>query len=322
MKILIAEDDGISCRLLDRTLTQWGYDPLVVCDGYEAWKVLRRRDAPRLAILDWMMPRLDGVQVCRLVRRYCHDAYIYILLLTARAHQEDLVEGMQAGADDYLNKPFDRTELQVRLQAGRRIPDLQEELSQACKTLKELATHDSLTGLWNRRAILEQIEQELARREREQSPLGILIADIDHFKQINDTYGHLVGDAVLRNVARRLHDTVRPYDSVGRYGGEEFLIVLPSSGSQSAACQAERLRAAVDCQPVAIPGGVVRVAISIGVTATIGARGIGSDAPIQIADSALYRAKELGRNRVELLSFPEEVACQPTIGESPVSVSS
>src|SRR4051812_29637418 len=183
-------------------LTWWGYQPLLVRDGREAWEILQREDAPRLALLDWMMPGMDGPELCRRVRAAGREPYIYILLLTARSESQDLIEGMDAGADDYLTKPFNAHELRVRIRAGRRILDLQD-------ALREQATHDGLTGLLNRNSILEKLDEEVARSARTEEPLSVLMADLDKFKSINDTYGHLAGDAVLREAARRLKAAAR-----------------------------------------------------------------------------------------------------------------
>ena len=206
-RVLAAEDNPIFQSMLRNLLTRWGYDAVIARDGNEALRILQSEDAPRLAILDWMMPGADGVEVCRQVRAANREPYIYILLLTARADSQDLVDGMDAGADDYLTKPFNAHELRVRLRAGCRILDLQEELLHAREALREQATHDGLTRLFNRTAIMEVLRNEIARAERERQPLALLMVDIDRFKNINDTYGHLDGDAVLREAARRMKAT-------------------------------------------------------------------------------------------------------------------
>jgi two-component system cell cycle response regulator len=228
MRILIADDSVVSRHLLDATLRKWGYDVVVACDGTEAWNQLQREDAPKLAILDWVMPGLTGPEVCSKVREHAKGSeYTYILLLTSKSLKEDLIEGMEAGADDYVTKPFDQHELKVRLRAGTRIIDLEDELVRAREELREQATKDSLTRLWNRSSILDILDRVLVRGEREQRPLGVVLADLDHFKSVNDTYGHFAGDAVLREFTRRVSGSMRSYDSMGRYGGEEFLIILP-----------------------------------------------------------------------------------------------
>src|SRR5277367_4315826 len=248
MRILIADDSIVSRHLLDATLRKWGYEVVVACDGLEAWNHLQGEEAPKLAILDWVMPGLTGPEVCRRVREHAQDkeSYTYILLLTSKGLREDLIEGMEAGADDYLTKPFDQHELKVRLRAGTRIIDLQRELVAAREALREQATKDFLTRIWNRSSVLEILQRELMRGARERRPVSVLLADIDRFKLINDTFGHFAGDAVLKEFARRMQASMRTYDAIGRYGGEEFLIILPGCDQLCTSGQAERLRLALD----------------------------------------------------------------------------
>lgn len=301
MRILIAEDDPISRRLLEVTLTKWGYDVVSCPDGNVAWETLQQPGAPSLAILDWMMPGLDGLQVCREVRRQIAEPYMYLLLLTARTQKTDIIAGLEAGADDYLAKPFDSNELRMRLRAGRRILDLQDELIFVREELRDQATHDSLTRLWNRAAICEILEQELERAQRQSSQVSILLADIDFFKRINDTYGHLAGDAVLREAANCMQSAVRPYDGIGRYGGEEFLMVLPDCDMDGAAALAERLRACIEDSALVLAEGVISLTFSLGVATNDLAQNASS--LVAAADAALYRAKDNGRNRVELATI-------------------
>ena len=300
MKVLIAEDDTVSRRLLEAMLTRWGYEVAVTRDGAEAWEALQEPDAPVLAILDWMMPGMDGVEVCRKVRQRGREPYIYLLLLTTKGRKENIVEGLDAGADDYLTKPFDPHELQVRLRTGKRIVTLQAELIEAREALRIQATHDPLTGVWNRGAIIEMFGSELARSRREDLLVAVAIADLDHFKRINDTYGHMVGDTALCEAVSRMRTLLRPYDAIGRYGGEEFLIVLPGCTSQDAFRLAERLRIGVGQEPVKIPGGAIDVTGSLGVAASDMIAIPDATALIRAADTALYRAKRGGRNRTEL----------------------
>ena len=302
MKVLVAEDNPVFQSMLRALLNKWGYDVVAAGDGLEAWRILESAAAPRLAILDWMMPGMDGVELCRRVRAAGREPYIYILLLTARTESEDLVQGMEAGADDYLTKPFNAHELRVRLRAGRRILDLQEELMVASEALRDQATHDGLTGLLNRTTILDALRTELARAARERRPVAVLMADLDHFKLVNDTHGHLAGDAVLREAARRMKSSVRPYDSIGRYGGEEFLFVLPGCDVPAAQAQAERFRQALACEPIPIGGQSIRVTCSIGVAGSAGLSVSSSDTLVRDADLALYQAKDRGRNQVAQIS--------------------
>jgi len=297
MRVLIAEDDPMSRRLLAAILAKWGYDVVPCADGAEAWTALQFDDAPRIALLDWMMPGLDGPQVCREVRRLARDAYTYIVLLTAKSGKEDLIEGMDAGADDYVGKPFDPHELQVRLRAGQRVVELHEQLLATREELRTQATHDGLTGLWNRGAILEILDKELARACRTSAPLAILMADLDHFKHINDTHGHAAGDTVLREVARRLTASLRPYDSVGRVGGEEFLLILPGCDAATAASVAERVRSGIAAAPIAIAEEATQLTVSVGVACRAQDGSEDGEALVRASDVALYEAKRAGRNR-------------------------
>jgi diguanylate cyclase (GGDEF)-like protein len=299
MRILIAEDEPVSRRMLEAALRKQGYEVAVTCDGEAAWHELQGPDAPKLAILDWGMPRMDGVQVCREVRKRIEKNYTYILLLTARSAKQDIIEGLEAGADDYLVKPFDATELKARLNVGRRILNLQNQFFQACEELRIQATHDALTGLLNRGAIFELLENELARAARERQPLGLAIGDLDHFKRINDGHGHAAGDAVLSATARRLQSVLRPYDSIGRYGGEEFLVVAPGCDGPAMRALGERLRQVLAAEPFSFEAASIPISMSLGVTAYAGGSRADAAALLHIADMALYRAKHGGRNRVE-----------------------
>lgn len=299
-RILIAEDDPVSRRVLQTFLAKWGYEVVVAEDGSQALGILERQDFPRLAVLDWMMPGLEGPQVCERIRKQPNRPYVYILLLTARSQKEDIFKGLESGADDYLTKPFDAQELRARLHVGQRILSLQNHLIEAREELLFQATHDALTGLANRGVIFEALERELARKSREGGTFGIVLADLDHFKYVNDQHGHLVGDAVLQEMARRMRAAVRPYDVVGRYGGEEFLIVVPSSNALGTMSMAERIRKSVEQRPVRTEAGEIQMTISLGVAVTNPAIPLNAQEILQIADDALYRAKDHGRNRCEL----------------------
>jgi len=300
MRILVAEDDPSFRRLLEEKLAMWGYDVVVAEDGGAALQILQSDDAPRLAILDWMMPEMDGIAVCRKVREMKPEPYTYILLLTSQQRDEDLVTGMEAGADDYITKPFKHNELRLRLRAGRRIIELQSELMAARDTFRVKAARDSLTGLLNHEEILGLLNQELVRAERDKQCVSVIMADLDHFKEVNDSYGHLAGDAVLRSAAGMMQTLARSYDYVGRYGGEEFLVILPGCCGECAVSFAERLRLRVGSSDIDTSEGMIPVTISIGVAASGGKKGWDADSIVKAADEALYRAKEQGRNRVEV----------------------
>jgi len=309
MRILIAEDDRADRRLLEARLEKWGYEAMTVGDGDEAAAILTGEDPPRLAIMDWVMPGRDGPDVCRKVRRLAREPYVYILLLTGKDGQDDIVEGMNAGADDYITKPWHPRELETRLRAGRRIVELQQTLMETRDAMQFEATHDTLTGLWNRGAALMTLDREVARADRESTPLSVIIMDLDRFKRINDTYGHPAGDAVLREVSRRLASCARPYDTVGRYGGEEFVIIVPGCDEEAGAEVARRLCRCVGSEPVQAEEGNLAITGSFGVAARArGAQGT-VDSLLKAADDAMYRAKAQGGNRVAVAT--SEAALQP-----------
>jgi diguanylate cyclase (GGDEF)-like protein len=299
MRVLIAEDEAVPRRLLQASLERWGYEVVVASNGSDAAQILLSPDAPKMALLDWLMPGVDGAELCQTIRRNKPEPYTYILLLTGRRTQDDVIRGLEAGADDYVRKPFDPAELKVRLRTGKRILYLQDRLISSREALRDQATRDGLTGLWNRAAIVDIVGDELARSAREGGSLGVLLADLDRFKGINDAYGHLAGDEVLKAVARAMRSSVRRYDAVGRYGGEEFLIVLPGCDGANAVSHAERLRAAVGRVAVKTPLATIHPSISLGVVVSDRHTSLDIGDLIQAADMALYRAKDGGRNRVE-----------------------
>jgi two-component system, cell cycle response regulator len=299
VKILVADDDPVSRRMIERMLQRSGYEVVTVKDGRQAADELSKQNGPRLALIDWMMPELDGPGVCREMRSRHDNSYVYILLLTSKQSSQDIVEGLEAGADDYLTKPWQAGELKARLDTGRRILLLEDKLIGAREEMRFKATHDALTSLWDRGAILSLLRSELSRSARNGEPVSLLLCDIDHFKQINDVHGHHTGDQVLQEVATRLLDAVRSDDAVGRYGGEEFLIVLHGCGRDNLNGRAEQVRKSICGRGVITERGPLAVSTSIGaITIDHGNKSLPMEQFLKQADAALYRAKDEGRDRV------------------------
>ncbi len=297
LRVLIAEDDPVSSRILDRYVRHWGFDPVQAVNGTEAWERLKDRET-RLALLDWEMPGADGPELCRRVRVRVRTNYTYIILLTARDKPGDIIAGLNAGADDYMTKPLQFQELKARLQTGRRIVELEDKLLDSQKRLYELATKDGLTGLWNRRTIIQFLGDELAHGQRSGTDTSVIMIDVDHFKSINDTSGHQAGDAVLATLSSRLAKQVRPYDRIGRYGGDEILIVLPDCAATDTERIAERLRRECLRKPARLKGVSLGFTISIGCASSTKMARPTVDRLIQAGDQAMYEAKRRGRDRV------------------------
>ncbi len=297
MRVLIAEDDITSRSILQAVMGKWGYEVVTVNDGEAALEVLQRPDAPPMALLDWMMPGLDGIEVCRRVRAMNAAEPPYLIILTARGEKSDIVAGLEAGADDYIAKPYNNEELRARLGVGTRVITLQKSLRTALQDAERLALTDALTGIANRRAILVRLESVMARVARENGSLWVSMLDIDHFKQVNDSFGHAAGDEVLRECVRRITSSIRPYDTVGRFGGEEFLLIVATVGTPPAMEVFERVRNAVAETEFIVDGTGLTITVSQGVARWTGAET--TDEIIRRADDALYQAKTNGRNRVE-----------------------
>ncbi len=294
--VLMAEDDPMFRRILQGWLESWGDRVHIAHDGTQAWEILDQERSPELLIIDWMMPGIDGLELCRRVRARQRATYQYILLITAKDARQDVIEGLEAGADDYLTKPFTKAEMRARLTVGRRILRLQDDLIHAREDLRFQATHDGLTGAWNRSAVIGLLRREMERAVRSQSHTSLLMLDLDHFKKINDTHGHHAGDSVLKEVVQRVSQVIRSYDSLGRYGGEEFVVVLPNCSHEQAVQSAERIRAAVCASPVRTGEMLIPITVSIGAAVT--SSGTSDTDLLAQADRALYRAKHAGRNRV------------------------
>ncbi len=297
MKILIVEDELIYRRMVKKSLLEAGYDIIEAEDGQAAWELFQKEPF-HLVVTDWMMPGLDGPELVQKIRASGQKNYTYIIMLTAMDDKDNVVLGLESGADEYLTKPFNSRELIARVASGMRILRLEEQLMQARQQMEELALHDGLTGLLNRRAIGEYAEAEFSMAARKARAMSVVMLDIDHFKNVNDQFGHKFGDEVLRQVAKILKEDLRNYDRVGRWGGEEFILILPDTQLVDAVTVAERVRMRTAAAQISLENGEsFSVQISLGAACTTGL--FPSLAKlIDAADQALYQAKNSGRNRV------------------------
>ncbi len=306
MRILIAEDQALLRRILEAGLRKAGYEAVSYADGQAAWEGFLE-DPTRMVITDWMMPRLDGVDLIRRIRDLDLDRHTYVILLTARDQKDDVVDGLASGADDYLTKPFDHRELEARVAIGQRMISLEDRVLAPQERLERLATYDGLTGLLNRQALLERAEGEVHRSVRNGSPMGVVMVDVDRFKSVNDEHGHVQGDEVLRQVANALSENVRPYDLVGRWGGEEFLLILPGTSLEETRQVAERVREGVACAEIETPSGTtLQIHISAGAASSQPQSHVDMDALLLDADQALLVAKRSGRNQVRVAGAADE----------------
>jgi len=296
MNVLIAEDDMTSRIILGSILKKWGFTPVLTCNGKEALDVMQSKDGPSLAVLDWQMPEMNGIEVCQKIREIDTPEPPYLILLTSKDEKKDIVRGLQAGANDFISKPYDNEELRARINVGQRMVKLQSELGDAYRALKHEAMHDPLTGIFNRRAIMDLLEKEIARAKREKTGLCIGLCDLDFFKKVNDTHGHQIGDEVLIGFTRFVTDKLRTNDHIGRIGGEEFLIVASGSENPQKNILFERICEHVRNNEIATEKGGISITASIGVTRYKGVENI--DGLVAAADTALYHAKKTGRNRV------------------------
>jgi two-component system cell cycle response regulator len=302
VKIMLVEDSPIERRKIGRYLKEWNLEFVVIENGADAWDVLQGPDMPSLVLLDWMLPGMDGIELCRRIRTLgASGTYIYTVMLTAKDKKHDLLTAMAAGADDYLPKPIDPSELRARIMVGKRIFELQQ-------TLKFAATHDFLTSLLNRAEILASLKRELSRNERKGTPTAIILGDLDHFKQVNDSLGHAAGDGVLKEVAQRMQSDLRAYDLAGRYGGEEFLLVLPNCDLATATRRADEIRGLISKHSIVTTFARVHVTISMGITVSDGTQRLTIEDLLLQADEALYRAKANGRNCVQAFSANARVS--------------
>jgi two-component system, cell cycle response regulator len=301
MKVLVAEHDPAVLGLMADNLSQWGYEVVICDDGSDAWRVLQENDPPTLALVDWDLPGMNGPHICQHARELIGKPYIYIILLTDERPKKAMLEGLEAGADEYMVKPLDVYELQLRMRTGNRIVSLQETLMSVLKLSEYEAAHDPLTGLWNRPAVADLLVKELGRSKRNQTPVGVIAAGLDQFQHLADHYGELTRDSVLREVVLRIHSTVRSYDLVGRIGDEDFLVVAPGCDRETSRLLAERLSSSVERFRAAIGEDVVPLTMSCGVICGDGTKDRQAEALIRAAEEALAVARTKGQGSVEIL---------------------
>ncbi|HEV2288767.1 MAG TPA: diguanylate cyclase [Candidatus Acidoferrales bacterium] len=303
MRILLAEDDRNSRMMLLELLDKWGCDVQIAENGAEAWNVLQSSGSPRLVLLDWMMPDLSGLDICRKLRARREERYVYAILLTGRTAQTDIAEGLRSGADDYLTKPCDPAELRARLGIGERILKMQDDLIQAREIVRFKSTHDLLTGAWSRDVLLDRLERELDRAQGEFHPLGVMLIAFDNFRQVNNAKGIYAGDEALQGAVRRILTSVRGFDTVGRLASEEFMILLPGCDTVATRDKAEEIRKTVCSAPVPTSAGPVNLTLSVGALSTWRNELPTAAAVLRSANAAAQCAKKNGRNRVELCSL-------------------
>lgn len=292
MKVIIAEDDPVTNLLITDKLNTWGFEAISVNNGEEVLELVKNNSDVQLYLFDWQMPKLDGISLCKKLKNDVNLKGCYIIILTSRKKTEHLVTALKAGADDFISKPFVPEELKVRLKVGQRLLENENKLFHQ-------AQRDPLTQIYNHITIIESIEKQWHRSNRDGTSLSVVMLDLDFFKKINDTYGHQAGDATLIKFCDTVKSTLRPYDLFGRYGGEEFTLCLPSTDSDQALVVAERIRTKVETTLVEFENDVIRMTVSIGVT--LNSENFGSHLELlRAADKALYLAKKQGRNRVAL----------------------
>jgi two-component system cell cycle response regulator len=302
--VLIIDDSPVARKLVELPLLEKGYRLLLATSGRSGIELFEKH-RPDVVITDWMLPDLPGQEVCQRIRSSSQDSYAYVIVLTAQTGKENLVEALALGADDYLTKPFHRGELLARVGVGARITGLHRQVEAKNKQLEELALTDALTGLPNRRAIEDWAASQLSNAARHGFPFWIALADLDYFKQVNDTFGHDAGDAVLKRFSKILKSSLRRGDLCGRLGGEEFLVVLTHTDKANALKVIDRIRLELSNAPVEFGGCTVGVTASFGLAGFEGSQKASAFGPLrQMADAALYSAKRAGRNRIEFTPVP------------------
>lgn len=300
-RVLIVDDDPMSQALLRSALEKEGYGFAVARNGQEAIDLYSQEFFP-IIITDWLMPEMDGLELCRLIRSMRIDRYIYIILLTGQSSKSDMIQGLEAGADEYIIKPIHRSELRVRLKSACRILDLETSLKKSMEEVRELSVRDRLTGSFNRVYMDHQLAQEIMRSARYHHCLSVLMCDLDHFKNINDSFGHLAGDEVLKACVENIASSFRHgVDWMARYGGEEFVIVLPETDHEGARIVAERMREKIAAAPVVFADCEINITASFGSVTLIPTHKGNArimEQVLNVADTCLYQAKNSGRNQV------------------------
>lgn len=310
--VLVVEDDATTRARLAFLLRRNGLEVELAENGKRAWSLLEQRHFA-LVLTDWGMPEMDGLTLCRCIRKANFPDYTYIILLTGHTDKSEVTRGLEVGADDYITKPFHSGELMARLRVGLRILSMQARMQRQQRQLQELASLDGLTGVLNRRALEGRLSEAHAHAARRRNPLSVAMLDIDHFKSVNDTYGHQTGDRVLQEFARRVREVTRDYDAIGRYGGEEFLVILYEAGLEDARLAAERIRGRIADVPFEVDGQRIPVTTSVGVATC---ELPGEQQPpdlVACADAELYAAKRSGRNRV----MAKRLATTPSVEHGP-----
>lgn len=304
VRALIADDDKASAKLVAFLLRKWGIDVIMAHDGLEALEQSMQPEPPSLLLLDWEMPGYSGIELCQKIRQLDVDNPPYIIICTARDRAEHIAEGLNAGANDFVSKPFNMQVLRARIEVGKRTLELQARLVDAMTRLDHLASFDELTGLFNRRALFERVHEDFSRAIRMNTRLCFSVCDIDWFKRINDQYGHPAGDSVLRQLGELFTRQLRPYDRVGRIGGEEFLLLFSVRDEVRAGKVLERIRCAIEQHPFTYQGKSLPVTMSFGATFVVPDERVDRvETYFSHADKALYQSKETGRNRVSFFEY-------------------